>query len=66
MARSSKPDPIRRRVVITGMGFVSPIGIGRDAFWKSLHEGVSGVRRISAFDVSDSAVQIAADVPDFD
>ena len=66
MARSSKPDPIRRRVVITGMGFVSPIGIGREAFWKSLHEGVSGVRRISAFDVSDSAVQIAADVPDFD
>lgn len=55
-----------KRVVITGMGFVTPIGIGREAFWGSLENGVSGVRTITNFDVSDSPVRIAADVPDFD
>ena len=55
-----------RRVVITGMGCVTPIGIGRDNFFKALIAGQSGVRRIQAFDVSNSPVQIAAEVPDFD
>jgi 3-oxoacyl-[acyl-carrier-protein] synthase II len=55
-----------RRVVITGMGCVTPIGIGREAFWNALIEGQSGVRRIEAFDVSDSPVKIAAAVPNFD
>ena len=55
-----------RRVVITGMGCVTPIGIGRDAFWQSLQDGVSGVCRIESFDVSQSSVKIAADVKDFD
>lgn len=55
-----------RRVVITGMGCVTPIGIGRQAFWSSLQHGVSGVRRIESFDVSDSPVKIAAQVRDFD
>ncbi len=55
-----------RRVVITGMGCVTPIGIGREAFWHSLQTGVSGVRRIESFDVSDSAVKIAGEVRDFD
>jgi 3-oxoacyl-[acyl-carrier-protein] synthase II len=55
-----------RRVVITGMGCVTPIGIGREAFWKSLCSGASGIRRIESFDVSDSPVKIAAQVPDFD
>lgn len=55
-----------RRVVITGMGCVTPIGIGREAFWQSLHDGVSGVRRIEDFDVTNSPVKIAAYVPDFD
>jgi 3-oxoacyl-[acyl-carrier-protein] synthase II len=55
-----------RRVVITGMGCVTPIGIGRDAFWAALINGDSGVRRIDAFDVSRSAVKIAADVRGFD
>ena len=55
-----------RRVVITGMGCVTPIGTGREAFWRSLAEGLSGVRRIESFDVSDSPVKIAAFVPDFD
>ena len=55
-----------RRVAITGMGCVTPIGIGREAFWHSLGSGVSGVRRIEGFDVSKSPVKIAAFVPDFD
>ena len=55
-----------RRVVITGMGCVTPIGIGRDAYWKALGNGESGVRRIERFDVSDSPVKIAAEVQDFD
>lgn len=55
-----------RRVVITGMGCVTPIGIGRERFWKALIEGSSGVRRIESFDVSDSPVKIAANVVEFD
>ena len=55
-----------RRVVITGMGCVTPLGIGRDAFWKALIEGESGVRKIESFDVSASPVKIAAQVQDFD
>lgn len=55
-----------RRVVITGIGCVTPIGIGREAFWDGLKNGVSGVNRIEGFDVSDSPVQIAAQVTNFD
>jgi 3-oxoacyl-[acyl-carrier-protein] synthase II len=55
-----------RRVVITGMGCVTPIGIGREAFWSALRHGESGVRRIESFDVTDSPVKIAAEVRDFD
>ncbi len=55
-----------RRVVITGFGCVTPIGIGREKFWESLQNGVSGVRQIESFDVTGSAVQIAAEVQDFD
>lgn len=55
-----------RRVVITGMGCVTPFGIGRENFWNALIAGKSGVRKIQAFDVSKSPVQIAAEVPDFD
>lgn len=55
-----------RRVVITGMGCVTPIGIGRKAFWSALIRGESGVRRIESFDVSDSPVKIAAEVRGFE
>lgn len=55
-----------RRVVITGMGCVTPIGIGRAAYWQALGNGDSGVRRIERFDVSNSPVKIAAEVRDFD
>src|SRR5258708_10644371 len=55
-----------RRVVITGMGCVNPSGIGREAYWQALSNGDSGVRRIEGFDVSNSAVKIAAQVVNFD
>lgn len=55
-----------RRVVITGMGCVTPLGIGRESFWDGLIKGRSGVRKIQAFDVSGFPVQIAAEVPGFD
>jgi 3-oxoacyl-[acyl-carrier-protein] synthase II len=48
------------------MGCVTPIGIGREAFWRGLLAGESGVRRITSFDVSNSPVKIAAQVEGFD
>src|ERR1035441_5804463 len=53
-----------RRVVITGIGAVSPNGIGRERFWQATRNGVSGVRRITRFDPSGLAVQVAGEVPD--
>ncbi len=54
-----------RRVVITGIGAVSPNGVGREAFWRATCEGRSGVRRIRLFDASRLAVQVAGEVADF-
>lgn len=54
------------RVVITGIGAVSPNGIGREAFWKATRNGVSGVRRITRFDPEGYAVQVAGEVEGFD
>jgi 3-oxoacyl-[acyl-carrier-protein] synthase II len=55
-----------RRVVITGMGCVTPIGIGRAAYWDGLQRGVSGTRRIESFDTSEWPVKIAAEIQGFD
>jgi 3-oxoacyl-[acyl-carrier-protein] synthase II len=52
-----------RRVVVTGIGAVSPNGIGREAFWQASLAGKSGVRRIEAFDASPYPVSIAGQVP---
>jgi 3-oxoacyl-[acyl-carrier-protein] synthase II len=57
---------LRRRVVITGMGVVSPNGIGNAAFREAILKGESGVRRISRFDSSGIQVQIAGEVRGFD
>ncbi len=55
-----------RRVVVTGIGAVSPNGIGREAFWAATKAGVSGVRRITRFDTATMAAQIAGEIEGFD
>jgi 3-oxoacyl-[acyl-carrier-protein] synthase II len=55
-----------RRAVITGIGCVSPIGVGRERFWQSVREGRSGVGPVTRFDASDLPVRIAGEVKDFD
>src|SRR5689334_18331939 len=57
---------MHRRAVITGLGVVSPNGLGKSAFAQAILAGQSGVRRISRFDPSDISVQVAGEVADFD
>lgn len=54
-----------RRVVVTGVGLVTPLGTGVEKSWKNICSGVSGVDLITRFDTSDYAVKIAAEVKDF-
>lgn len=56
---------MKRRVVITGIGIVSPLGCDCDVVWKSLINGESGIRTIDTFDTSDLPVKIAGIVQDF-
>lgn len=55
-----------RRVVITGLGVISPLGSGVEASWSGAKEGRSGIRHITRFDASAFPVRIAGEVPDFD
>lgn len=52
-----------RRVVVTGMGLVSPLGVGVEHSWKALLDGKSGARRVDTFNVEDMACKIASMVP---
>jgi len=54
-----------RRVVITGMGVVSPIGTGLDKFWNGLLSGANGIDVLKAFDISSYSSKMAAEVKDF-
>jgi len=56
----------KRRVVVTGLGLVTPLGTGVEKTWQALLEGRSGVGKITHFDCSTYPVQIAAEVKDFD
>jgi 3-oxoacyl-[acyl-carrier-protein] synthase II len=56
----------KRRVVVTGLGMISPLGIGNEATWKGLVEGRSGVGPITKFDASAFAARIAGEVRGFD
>ena len=58
--------PLRRRVVITGLGVVTPLGVGVDKTWQALLAGKSGIGPITRFNASEYACQIAAEVKDFD
>jgi 3-oxoacyl-[acyl-carrier-protein] synthase II len=56
---------MERRVVVTGLGCVSPLGIGVDETWKGIVEGRSGITRITKFDASNLPSQIAGEVKNF-
>jgi len=55
-----------RRVVITGLGAVTPIGSGKDGLWEGVRAGRSAVRRVTRFDASTYRSQVAAEIPNFD
>ena len=55
-----------KRVVITGAGVITPVGIGKETFWNNIKSGKSGVGPIESFDVSEYNTRIAAEVKDFD
>jgi 3-oxoacyl-[acyl-carrier-protein] synthase II len=56
----------RIRVVVTGVGVVSPIGVGKRAYWKALLNGSSGAKKISSFEASTYPTQVAGEISDFD
>ncbi len=55
----------KKRIVITGIGVISPIGIGKDQYWQSLSEGKSGFKPITLFDTSDLKVKIGGEITEF-
>ena len=55
-----------RRVVVTGLGVISPVGNDIDTFWKNIVAGVNGIDLITKFDVTNFSVKIAGQVKDFD
>jgi len=55
-----------KRVAVTGLGLVTPVGTGRDTFWTSIIEGRSGVAEVRSFDTSDYHVHLGAEVDDFE
>ncbi len=57
---------MKNRVVITGLGAVTPIGIGKTEFWNALLAGKTGIAKITRFDASEFSTQIAGEVNDFD
>ena len=52
-----------RRVVVTGLGLVTPLGVGVDFVWDNLIKGNSGIGKIENFDTEDLPVKIAAQIP---
>ncbi len=57
---------MKKRVVITGLGAITPVGIGTENFWQALVAGKSGIDRISRFDPTEYTTQIAGEVKDFE
>ncbi len=66
MPRLQVANGTRRRVVITGIGLVTPLGTGTERNWQRLTAGQSGVRRITRFDASVVPARVAGEVPDFE
>ena len=57
---------MKRRVAVTGIGLVTPVGVGNDATWQAVCEGRSGVHRVTKFDPTEHKTQIAAEINGFD
>lgn len=56
----------RKRVAVTGLGAITPIGTGKENFWQALIAGTNGIGKITRFDASDISAQIAGEVQDFE
>lgn len=57
---------MKKRVVITGMGVLTPVGLNVDDYWKALRQGTNGIETVASFDASRLSSQIAGEVKDFD
>ncbi|MCK5420982.1 MAG: beta-ketoacyl-[acyl-carrier-protein] synthase family protein, partial [Deltaproteobacteria bacterium] len=57
---------MNKRVVVTGVGVIAPLGIGKENFWKGMISGKSAVAKVTGFDTSKMKTEIAAQVKDFD
>jgi 3-oxoacyl-[acyl-carrier-protein] synthase II len=55
-----------RRIVVTGLGLVTPVGLGKDVFWDAVTSGVSGIAPVCSFDTSEFPVSLGAEVKGFD
>lgn len=64
--RENKMQNTNRRVVVTGIGIISPVGCTTDEFWSSISSGVSGIGELTSFDPGDSKFRLAAEVKGFD
>ena len=56
---------MKKKVVVTGIGLMTPIGLDRDSTWKSITTGKSGIKKISSFDTENFQTKIAAEITDF-
>ena len=56
---------LKKRIVVTGVGPITPIGIGKDAFWDALLAGKNGIDKITRFDATRYAAQLAGEGKDF-